>query len=102
MGTGYRPHLRHAQRHWRISREAPYRSGRAERRGAAMIWVSAIVLVSNVVGAALMAKYGLPSAVPFIGRRESDDSVLGMLGLVLFVTSLAVRITAVITGGGIE
>ncbi len=64
-----------------------------------MIWVSAIVLICNVVGAGMMAKYGLPSAVPLIGREDADDSVLGMLGLVLFVTSLAVRVTAVITGG---
>lgn len=65
-----------------------------------MVWVSAIVLVCNVVGAGMMARFGLPSAVPLIGRRDSDDSVLGMLGLVLFVTSLAVRITAVMSGGG--
>ena len=64
-----------------------------------MIWVSAIVLVCNVGGAGLMAKFGLASAVPFIGRKDCDDSVLGMLGLVVFITSIAVRVTAVITGG---
>jgi hypothetical protein len=64
-----------------------------------MIWVSAIVLVCNVGGAGLMARFGLPSAVPLIGRKDSDDSVWGMLGLVMFVTSIAVRVTAVITGG---
>ena len=64
-----------------------------------MIWMSAIVLVCNVGGAGLMAKYGLPSAVPIVGRRDSDDSVMGIVGLVLFVTSIAVRVTAVITGG---
>jgi hypothetical protein len=62
-----------------------------------MLWVSVIVLVCNVGGAALMAKYGLPSAVPLVGRKDCDDSLLGMLGLVIFVTSIAVRITAVIT-----
>lgn len=67
-----------------------------------MIWVSAIVLVTNVCGAGLMAKFGLPSAVPIIGRKDSDDSVWGMLGLVMFVTSLAVRVTAVISSGGIQ
>jgi hypothetical protein len=67
-----------------------------------MIWVAAIVLICNVGGAALMAKYGLPSVVPLLGRKESDDSVMGILGLVLFVTSIAVRITAVISGGGFE
>ena len=64
-----------------------------------MIWVSTIVLVCNVGGAGLMAKYGLPSAVPLIGRKESDDSIQGMLGLALFVTSIAVRVTVVITTG---
>ena len=64
-----------------------------------MVWVSAIVLICNVVGAGMMARFGLPSAVPLIGRADSDDSVLGMLGLALFVTSLAVRVPAVITGG---
>jgi hypothetical protein len=64
-----------------------------------MIWVSTIVLVCNVGGAGLMAKFGLPSAIPLIGRNDSDDSVWGMLGLVLFVTSIAVRVTAVMTGG---
>jgi hypothetical protein len=64
-----------------------------------MIWVSAIVLACNVGGAGLMAKYGLPSAVPLIGRKESDDSIIGMLGLALFVTSIAVRVTVVITNG---
>ena len=49
----------------------------------------------------MMAKYGLPSAVPFIGRRESDDSIMGMLGLALFVTSIAVRMTVVITTGSL-
>ena len=64
-----------------------------------MGWMSLIVLVCNVGGAGLMAKHGVPSAVPLIGRPESDDSVLGMLGLVLFVTSIAVRISVVITTG---
>lgn len=67
-----------------------------------MIWVSAIVLITNVGGAGLMAKFGLPSIVPFIGRRDSDDSVWGMLGLVMFVTSIAVRVTAIITNGSFE
>ena len=67
-----------------------------------MIWVSAIVLICNVGGAGLMARFGLPSAVPLIGRKDSDDSVWGMVGLVIFVTSLAVRITAVISTGGFE
>lgn len=66
-----------------------------------MIWVSSIVLICNVGGAALMAKYGLPSAVPFIGRKESDDSIMGMIGLALFVTSIAVRMTVVITSGSL-
>jgi hypothetical protein len=64
-----------------------------------MTWMSVIVLACNVGGAGLMARYGLPAAVPLIGRKDSDDSVLGMLGLVIFVTSIAVRVTAVLTTG---
>jgi hypothetical protein len=64
-----------------------------------MIWVSSIVLVCNVGGAGLMAKYGLPSVVPLVGRKESDDSIMGILGLALFVTSIAIRVTVVITSG---
>lgn len=66
-----------------------------------MVWTSVIVLVCNVGGAGLMAKYGLPSVVPIVGRKASDDSILGMLGLVLFVTSIAVRVTVVITSGAL-
>jgi hypothetical protein len=64
-----------------------------------MIWVSSIVRVCNVGGAGLMAKYGLPSVVPLVGRKESDDSIMGILGLALFVTSIAIRVTVVITSG---
>jgi hypothetical protein len=64
-----------------------------------MVWTSVIVLVCNVGGAGLMARFGLPSAVPLLGRPGSDNSVLGMLGLVLFVTSIAVRVTAVMSSG---
>jgi hypothetical protein len=70
-------------------------------QGRAMIWVSSIVLICNVGGAGLMARYGLPSAVPLVGRKESDDSILGMLGLALFVTSIAVRVAVVITNGSL-
>ena len=64
-----------------------------------MVWTSVIVLVCNVGGAGLMARFGLPSVVPLLGRPDSDNSVLGMLGLVLFVTSIAVRVTAVMSSG---
>ena len=64
-----------------------------------MIWTSLIVLICNVGGAGLMARFGLPSVVPLIGRKEHDNSVLGMLGLVMFVTSIAVRVTAVMSNG---
>ena len=63
-----------------------------------MAWISVIVLICNVGGAGLMARFGVPAIVPLIGRRDSDSSVLGMLGLVMFVTSIAVRVTAVISG----
>ncbi|MGN6685022.1 MAG: hypothetical protein ACTHKD_13510 [Devosia sp.] len=64
-----------------------------------MLGTSVVVLLGNVGGAALMARFGLPSAVPLIGRKDSDNSVLGILGLVLFVTSIAIRVTAVMSGG---
>lgn len=64
-----------------------------------MNWVSVIVLVCNIGGAGLMARYGLPPSVPLLGRIDSEGSILGMLGLVLFATSIAVRMTAVMTGG---
>lgn len=64
-----------------------------------MVWVSVVVLVCNVGGAGLMARFGVPSVVPLIGRPDSDNSVLGMLGPVMFVTSIAVRITAVMSNG---
>jgi hypothetical protein len=64
-----------------------------------MIWVSSIVLMCNVGGAGLMAKFGLPSAVPLVGRKDSDDSILGIVGLAIFVTSIAVGVTVVITSG---
>jgi hypothetical protein len=66
-----------------------------------MIWVSIIVLIGNVAGAGLMAKYGLPSAVPLVGRKDSDDSIVGIVGLAIFVTSIAVRVTVVITTGSL-
>ena len=64
-----------------------------------MLGTSVVVLLGTVGGAALMARFGLPSAVPLIGRKDSDNSVLGILGLVLFVTSIAIRVTAVMSGG---
>ena len=64
-----------------------------------MVWTAVIVLVCNVGGAGLMARFGLPSVVPLIGRKDSDNSAWGMLGLVLFVTSIAVRLTAVMSNG---
>jgi hypothetical protein len=75
---------------------------RQSLRGAKMVWVSVIVLITNVCGAGLMARFGLPSAVPLLGRKDSDDSVWGMLGLVMFVTSIAIRVTAVSSGGNLD
>ena len=64
-----------------------------------MVWIGVIVLLCNACGAGLMARFGVPSVVPLVGRKDSDESILGMLGLVLFVTSIVVRVTAVLTGG---
>lgn len=67
-----------------------------------MALVSIIVLVCNVVGAGLMARFGLPSVVALVGRKDSDNSLVGMVGLVLFVTSIAVRATAVLSEGAVH
>ncbi|HWV02660.1 MAG TPA: hypothetical protein VN109_15945 [Devosia sp.] len=64
-----------------------------------MSWVPVVVLVGNVSGAGLMARFGLPSIVPLIGRKDSDNEILGLLGLVLFVTSIAIRVADVIMFG---
>lgn len=62
-----------------------------------MVAVSFVVLVCNVAGAGMMARFGLPSVVPLVGRKGSDDSMLGIVGLAIFALSIAVRITAVMT-----
>lgn len=61
------------------------------------IVISLIVLGSNVSGAVLMARYGVPSVVPLIGRKGADASGLGILGLVVFISSIAVRVIVVLT-----
>lgn len=64
-----------------------------------MTWVPVVVLVCNVSGAGLMARFGLPSMIPIVGRKDSDNEVLGLLGLVLFATSIAIRVADVIMFG---
>lgn len=63
------------------------------------VLVPIIVLTCNVGGALLMAKYGLPSAIPLVGREQSDNSILGIVGLALFGTSIAIRLIDVIIFG---
>jgi len=61
-----------------------------------MSYVPWLLVTLNVTGAAMMVKWGLPPEVPFFGRDDSDP-VLGIIGLTLFVTSIATRIALTIT-----
>lgn len=54
------------------------------------------LITLNVIGAGIMVKFGLPKEVPLVGRQDADP-LIGYLGLVLFGTSLAVRIAITVT-----
>jgi hypothetical protein len=56
-----------------------------------MQFVPWMLMGLNVIGAAVMIKWGLPKEVPFFGR-EDGDPLLGFLGLTAFVSSIAVRV----------
>lgn len=43
-----------------------------------------------------MLRWGLPKEVPWVGREDSDP-ILGILGFVLFGTSIAMRIILTVT-----
>lgn len=43
-----------------------------------------------------MVKFGLPKEVPVLGRQDADP-LLGYLGLVLFVLSIAIRVALTVT-----
>lgn len=56
-----------------------------------------LLLALNVLGAGLMVRWGLPREIPLVGR-EDGDPVFGYLGLLMFVTSIAVRVALTVTG----
>jgi len=60
-------------------------------------WVPWLLVVLNVTGVAIMVKYGLPKEVPVVGRNDADP-LLGYLGLLLFVLSIAIRVALTVTG----
>ncbi len=61
-----------------------------------MSFVPWILVALNIAGAGLMVRYGLPKEVPLIGREDSDP-VLGLLGLGVYVCSIAIRVALTIT-----
>lgn len=55
-----------------------------------------VIIALNVLGAIIMVKWGLPQEVPFLGRADADP-IVGYLGLMFFVTSIAARILLIVT-----
>ena len=58
-----------------------------------MPWV---LIAMNLAGAGIMARFGLPKEVPFVGRDDADP-LWGLLGLGLLMTSVAIRSIITIT-----
>ena len=56
-----------------------------------------LLIARNVLGAGIMVRWGLPREVPLVGRADGDP-ILGYLGLLMFVTSIAVRVALTVTG----
>ena len=55
-----------------------------------------IIVAMNVVGAGIMVRFGLPREIPLVGRPDADP-ILGYIGLMLFVGSIAIRIGLTVT-----
>lgn len=55
-----------------------------------------VLVILNVVGAGIMVRFGLPKEIPLVGRDDADPA-LGYLGLMLFVTSIAIRVALTLT-----
>lgn len=53
-----------------------------------------VLIAMNLIGAGIMARFGLPKELPLIGREDADP-LWGLLGLALLMISIAFR--AVIT-----
>lgn len=58
-------------------------------------WIPWVNVCLNIAGAALMVHFGLPKAVPLLGREDSDP-IWGLLGLTLFTTSIIIRVSSIL------
>ncbi len=66
--------------------------------GGVTDWIPWFALALNLTGCFVMAKFGLPREFPLLGR-EDGDPILGLAGLVIFGTSIAIRISTIIFVG---
>lgn len=48
------------------------------------------LIFANIIGVVMMLRWGLPKEVPWLGRDDSDG-LLGLVGLVIYGTTLAIR-----------
>ncbi|MGV3490514.1 MAG: hypothetical protein ACO1OG_04250 [Devosia sp.] len=55
-----------------------------------------LLVAMNLVGAGMMARFGLPRDVPLIGRDDADP-IWGFVGLALLITSIAIRVALTVT-----
>lgn len=55
-----------------------------------------VLIAMNVVGVVIMVRYGPPKEVPFLGREDADP-VFGYIGLVLFGSSIGIRVALTFT-----
>lgn len=56
---------------------------------AVIDWMPWVSFGSNLIGAAMLARYGLPEGFPLLGRPDGDS--LGLIGLALSVCGLATQ-----------
>lgn len=56
---------------------------------AVIDWMPWVSFGSNLIGAALLTRFGLPDGFPALGRPDGDS--LGLLGLALLVFGLATQ-----------
>jgi len=51
----------------------------------------------NIIGMVVMLKWGFPREVPWVGR-EDGDPLLGFVGLVIYGTSIGIRVMLSVAG----
>lgn len=56
---------------------------------AVIEWMPWVSFGCNLIGAAVLARFGLPAGFPILGRDDGDS--VGMLGLALVVFGLATQ-----------